>query len=318
MADDPADILRARNLRVTPQRRAILGAFSDTPEEHLAADEVHARAAASVPEIGRGTVYATLAELTELGLLAAYGSPEPVRYEANLDTHDHFRCRLCLRLFDVDLAAPQADGLARQGFEVEVLAILAEGVCAECHDYERGLSDGVASMLKRPQLAPDTVGSIACVRHEGALGPLMVAASDDGIVRVAFEEHADYGALGERARSRRGSKASRTRIAHVTEALDAFLGGSQDQADDLVDWDTVGNVSAEALEATRKVHWNTHRSYERLGVDASPYDCGYAMGTNPMPLILPCHRVTRGSAALSGYIGGEQRRKQLQDLEAAA
>ena len=106
MPPDPAEALRARGLRVTPQRRAILGAFSDRPEEHLSADEIHARAAAVVPEIGRGTVYATLAELTELGLLAAFGAAEPVRYETNTADHAHFRCRLCLRLFDVDLAPP--------------------------------------------------------------------------------------------------------------------------------------------------------------------------------------------------------------------
>ena len=103
---DPGELLRARGLRVTPQRRAILGAFSRDAAEHLSADEIHARAAAVVPELGRGTVYATLAELTELGLLAARGSPEPVRYETNTEPHQHFRCRLCLRLFDVELADP--------------------------------------------------------------------------------------------------------------------------------------------------------------------------------------------------------------------
>ena len=107
---DAGDLLRARGLRVTPQRRAILGAFSHGADEHLSADEIHARAAAVVPELGRGTVYAALAELTELGLLAARGSPEPVRYETNTEPHQHFRCRLCLRLFDVALADPRAGG----------------------------------------------------------------------------------------------------------------------------------------------------------------------------------------------------------------
>ena len=105
---DAGELLRARGLRVTPQRRAILGAFSHGADEHLSADEIHARAAAVVPELGRGTVYAALAELTELGLLAARGSPEPVRYETNTEPHQHFRCRLCLRLFDVALAEPGA------------------------------------------------------------------------------------------------------------------------------------------------------------------------------------------------------------------
>ena len=55
---DPGELLRARGLRVTPQRRAILGAFSSGAAEHLSADEIHARAAAVVPELRRGTVYA--------------------------------------------------------------------------------------------------------------------------------------------------------------------------------------------------------------------------------------------------------------------
>lgn len=317
MGQDPAQILRDRNLRVTPQRRAILGAFADRPDEHLAADEVHARATAAVPEIGRGTVYATLAELTELGLLAAYGSPEPVRYESNVGPHDHFRCRLCLRLFDVDVGKPRVSGLAQKGFEVEGVSVLAEGVCAECHDYGRGLRDGTDAVRDRPQLTPEVVGVLACARHEGDLGPVMVGATDDGLVRIAFEEHADFRALGERAATRRGSRASRERVNHVIEAMDAFLGGSHDQFDDLVDWPTIGGMSRDALEATRGIWWNSHRSYEQLGVDVSPYDCGYAMGTNPIPLILPCHRVTRGSLPPEDYVGGSTRRRQLRELEAA-
>src|ERR1700748_467689 len=106
MSDDPAELLRQRSLRVTPQRRAILEAFTGRGDEHLSADEVHARANLAIPEASRGTVYAPLAELTELGILAAIGSPEPVRYETNVADHSHFRCKLCLRLFDVSVGRP--------------------------------------------------------------------------------------------------------------------------------------------------------------------------------------------------------------------
>src|ERR1700709_67409 len=123
---DPGALLRARGLRVTPQRRAILGAFTGAPTEPLSAAEVHARASATVPEVSRGTVYAALAELTELGLLAAVGSPEPVRYETNTRAHQHFRCRLCLRLFDITLDAAATDELRGAGFLVERVAVTAE------------------------------------------------------------------------------------------------------------------------------------------------------------------------------------------------
>src|SRR5512132_4416217 len=99
-ASDVGHLLRELGLRSTPQRRAILLAFERGPAAHLSADEVHARASRELPDLGRGTVYATLAEFTELGLLAAFGTPDPVRYETNTAPHDHFRCRLCLRLFD--------------------------------------------------------------------------------------------------------------------------------------------------------------------------------------------------------------------------
>src|ERR1700754_4358336 len=132
MSHDPAKALRERGLRVTPQRRTTLEAFDTRPEEHLSADEVHARAAAAVPEISRGTVYAALAELTELGLLAAVGNPEPVRYETNTDGHQHFRCRVCLRLSDVALPAVRTDRLAADGFQVERTVTTIEGICADC------------------------------------------------------------------------------------------------------------------------------------------------------------------------------------------
>ena len=78
--DDAGELLRARGMRSTPQRRAILSVFGGGRTEHLSADEVYAQASRSLPDLSRGTVYATLAEFSELGLLSAFGSPEPVRY----------------------------------------------------------------------------------------------------------------------------------------------------------------------------------------------------------------------------------------------
>ena len=197
MTVDPAAALRARGLRVTPQRRAILAAFRDLPEEHLSAEEIHARAAAVVPEIGRGTVYATLAELTELGLLAAFGDSDPVRFETNLDEHGHFRCRLCLRIFDVAVPVPGVGTLTRRGFDVEQVAVVAEGVCRDCRAFERGLRDGAAALGATPQLDDDALGSVGCATHETPLGPVMLAATAAGMARVAFPEHADFGAFAE-------------------------------------------------------------------------------------------------------------------------
>src|SRR6202000_1829465 len=127
-SDDVAGLLRRHQLRVTPQRRAILHAFRGTPDEHLSAEEVLSRASQAVPEIGRGTVYATLAEFAELGVLGAVGNPEPIRYETNVAPHDHFRCRLCLRLFDVALGDRETRHRPLEGYTIESIAVQAEGV----------------------------------------------------------------------------------------------------------------------------------------------------------------------------------------------
>ena len=313
---DPAEALRAKRLRVTPQRRAILGAFRDGPEEHLSADAVHARAAAVIPEIGRGTVYATLAELTELGLLAARGSPEPVRYETHVTPHDHFRCRSCGRLFDVDLPAPDVAPLAGAGYAVEHVAVTVDGVCRDCGEYEHGLRDGAAAVRAARQIGHDVVDTLACSTHATALGPLALAASNDGVVRIAFEDHADFAPLAARARSRRGARAARGRLGSAERAIDAYLAGAHDEPHGEVDWTTSPVRGRPALEAAQDIGFGATRSYHRLGTPLAPYDVGYAIGSNPVPLLVPCHRVTCGAARPAVYVGGPERLDGLHVLEA--
>src|ERR1700722_13332912 len=145
--------LRSHGLRSTPQRHAILNAFEQDTGEHLSAEEIHSRASRALTSLSRGTVYAALAELTELGLLSAVGLPEPVRYELNTARHDHFRCRLCLRLFDLD-SDPHASVGGPPRFVVERVDIRSEGICADCVDYETGLKGGVRSIQGQPSDLP--------------------------------------------------------------------------------------------------------------------------------------------------------------------
>jgi methylated-DNA-[protein]-cysteine S-methyltransferase len=315
MAEDPGELLRRHSLRVTPQRRAILGAFAGGSTEHLSAEEVHARALRDVPELGRGTVYATLAELNELGILGSVGAPEPVRYETNSAPHHHFRCRLCMRLFDVEIEPPSTAALEKEGYAVEGLVIAAEGICTECRLYEQGLEDGARSMIEERLVGDAALAGLACSRHETPVGPLALAASDAGIVRIAFDDHADFEPLLGRARTRRGGRAARRRLDHAAAAVDSFFAGSELQADDAFDADGHSDADEDALEAVRVVPYGTTSSYDRLEVDLDPYRLGLAFGTNPMPFIFPCHRITRGNAQPSAYVGGSARRAALLQIE---
>ena len=120
----------------------------------------------------------------------------------------------------------------------------------------------------------------------------MLASSSFGIVRLAFEDHADFDRLAERSRSRRGGRAARRRAGQLGTSLDTYFGGGLDPPEDIVDWGGAEQATSGALESTRGIPYGSPRSYERLGVEIEAYACGYAMGTNPIPLLLPCHRVS--------------------------
>jgi Fe2+ or Zn2+ uptake regulation protein/O6-methylguanine-DNA--protein-cysteine methyltransferase len=309
--------LRSHGLRNTPQRHAILNAFALDTGEHLSAEEIHGRAAGSVPGLSRGTVYAALNELTELGLVSAVGLPEPVRYELNTSHHDHFRCRLCLRLFDLN-SAPDTPGLGPPRAVVERVDVRSEGICADCVDYEAGLKAGIRAIQRGSRGLPwaDMLQGtdVACAATEGPLGKVLLAASSDGLIRLAFEDHFDAGALEARAGTRRGSRAAREHLRTGSDALGRFLAGESPELECDVDPSGIASA-AEALPATRAIPYAAHASYLKVADGLPPRQLGRWMGANPMPVIFPCHRVARGKEVPEAFVGGIDRRRWLESHE---
>jgi Fe2+ or Zn2+ uptake regulation protein len=123
---------------VTAQRRATLAALSGEGG-HLTAEEVYQRARRELPELSRATVYNTLGDLVGVGLLRALGRSEAVRYELNgEDDHQHFRCLVCGRVYDVHPRGTERLDLSSEGFAVDRVEIVLEGRCPECLALERG------------------------------------------------------------------------------------------------------------------------------------------------------------------------------------
>ena len=309
--------LRSHGLRNTPQRHAILNAFEQDTGEHLSAEEIHGRAASSVPGLSRGTVYAALNELAELGLLSAVGLPEPVRYELNTSAHDHFRCRLCLRLFDLD-SGPTTPRFGPPRSVVERVDVRSEGICADCVDYEQGLEAGIRAIQRGSSGLPWTEAlqgtDVACAATDGPLGKTLLAASSAGLLRLAFENHFDARELEARAGTRRGSRAAREHLRTASEALGRFLAGESPELECTVDPRGIASA-AEALSATRAIPYAAHSSYLKVADGLAPRDLGRWMGANPMPIVFPCHRVARGKEVPEAFVGGIDRRRWLESHE---
>jgi Fe2+ or Zn2+ uptake regulation protein/O6-methylguanine-DNA--protein-cysteine methyltransferase len=313
--EDASELLRARGMRSTPQRRAILSVFGGGRTEHLSADEIYARASEALSGLSRATVYATLAEFSELGLLSAFGSPEPVRYDTNLEPHAHFRCRLCLRISDLAGGRQVPGDINDPGFVVERVETRAEGVCDECTAYAAGLQAGASAMRKAgPAIDTLSASGVAVSELESPLGPLILGATPQGLTRLAFDDHGDVDALRAHAASRRGSHAARGHLAQASTSLQEYFSGQLSLPVCSIDWGRLDS-GAPGLTATEAIPYGTQRSYSTLDRGLSSRDLGRLLGRNPIPVFMPCHRVGRGTETPVTFVGGAARRQWLQAHE---
>ena len=260
-----------------------------------------------------------VAEFSELGLLSAFGAPEPVRYETNTTHHSHFRCRLCLRIFDLVSGLQNPEQITDAGFSVERVDTRAEGICAECNDYDAGLRAG-ARAISQSGPTEDTLAApgVATATLDGPLGALLLAATPEGLTRVAFEGHGDFDALRARATSRRGSQAARRHLTDAAAKLRDYFAGNTDRVQWVIDWAFLESSGALALRSTESIPYAGHRSYIDLANVGSARDLGWIMGANPIPIVAPCHRVTRGVEIPTTFVGGSDRRHWLESHETTA
>ena len=126
--------LRERGLRITQQRLAVMEYLLTTPG-HPTAEEVGLAVNARVPRASRASVYNVLHSLKRAGLIEELILEDAVvRYDANLEGHIHFVCRLCRRVEDIPrdvIPASPAVSLDR-GRLVESVTVTLKGLCARC------------------------------------------------------------------------------------------------------------------------------------------------------------------------------------------
>ena len=134
--DDPGEVLRRHGLRMTEQRRRVLGAL--TRRSHLTPDDVATMVAADGGrELPPSTIYRTLDALEEVGLVehTHLDHRAPTYHRAGRHGHLHLRCRECARVVEGDpaTATPFVHALREQtGFVADLTHMAIHGLCAEC------------------------------------------------------------------------------------------------------------------------------------------------------------------------------------------
>jgi methylated-DNA-[protein]-cysteine S-methyltransferase len=152
------------------------------------------------------------------------------------------------------------------------------------------------------------------------IGRLLVVSGPDGIVRVAFESEREDVALAEVAAALGPNVIGSDReLAASRDALSAYFEGGEPLHLPVDLRLTYAPFRRAVLEKLREVPLGETVSYGELAARAGHPRAARAVGTacarNPVPIIVPCHRVLPGSGKLGSYAGGPERKRTLLNLE---
>ena len=182
--------------------------------------------------------------------------------------------------------------------------------------------DGLRSRLIA-EADDDGLLDIAYRTVDSPFGPLLVAATAQGVVRVAFEREGHDSVLHDLAGavSPRILRSGR-RTDDAARQLDEYFAGRRRRFDIDVDLQLVHGFRREVIAHLADIGYGSTASYaavaRAVGNPAAVRAVGSACAHNPVPLVLPCHRVVRSDGSLGQYLGGAETKAALLAMEAAA
>lgn len=158
---------------------------------------------------------------------------------------------------------------------------------------------------------------------DSPVGHLLLAATDLGLTRLAFESE-DHERVLDMLAERIGSRILRDdkRFDELTRELDDYFEGRRHVFDIPVDLRLAHGFRLEVLRHLRDIPYGHTESYAQVAASAGNPKAvravGSACATNPVPIVVPCHRVVRSDGGLGGYLGGTAAKRLLLDVESAA
>jgi len=185
----------------------------------------------------------------------------------------------------------------------------AEAAAAAARLAERAAAEGVAD--------------VAYAQLDSPFGALTVATTRRGVLRLAFPEEPLDGVLGGLAArvSPRIVEAPRS-LEGVRRELEEYFAGSRRSFRTPLDWTLIGPFGRRVLGETAAIAYGSVLTYRdlagRAGSPRASRAAGNALARNPIPIVIPCHRVLRTGGALGGYAGGIERKRWLLEHEQAS
>ncbi len=170
--------------------------------------------------------------------------------------------------------------------------------------------------------ARERLADVSYAPLDSPFGTLLIAGTRKGLVRLAFPEEpvdAVLEALARRLSPRIVS--APTALDPYRRELDEYFAGRRRRFELPLDWTLVAGFGRRVLRATAAIPYGGFLSYGEVAAEAgnprASRAAGNALGANPIPVVIPCHRVLRAGGAVGNYGGGPERKRWLLELEGA-
>lgn len=200
---------------------------------------------------------------------------------------------------------------------------------ADTRDITRALRAGVeessadAAARLAARARDEELVKVAYAGYDSPLGRGYVAATTQGVVGVALPGRSEDSFLTELA----GGVSPRVlelpeRLDEARRELDEYFAGRRTSFDLPLDWSLVSpGFYGRVLRQTAKLPYGITATYGEVAAKAGNprafRAAGTALATNPIPLVVPCHRVLRAGGVLGNYGGGPEMKRFLLELEGA-
>jgi methylated-DNA-[protein]-cysteine S-methyltransferase len=164
---------------------------------------------------------------------------------------------------------------------------------------------------------------VAYATIDSPVGHLLLASTDRGLVRLAYVDGEDEeSVLDELARTVSPRVlAAPGKLDEPRRELDEYFNGARRRFELPLDWRLTHGFGRRVLRATARIPYGSVSTYKQVAAAAgSPRGfraAGNALGANPLPIVVPCHRVLHSGGGLGGYTGGLERKRLLLGVEGA-
>jgi methylated-DNA-[protein]-cysteine S-methyltransferase len=161
---------------------------------------------------------------------------------------------------------------------------------------------------------------VAYTTTDSPFGPLLLATTQRGLVRVGMPNQ-DFDELLEELAARVSPRVLElpSQLDEARRQLDRYFQSDLREFELPLDWRLTTGFRRRVLRATNRIPYGQTRSYMQMaktaGNERAVRAAGTALGSNPIPIVVPCHRVLRTGGGLGGYGGGLEMKQSLLTLE---